>query len=141
MELDSEAESLFYSNNYAHSTLLISFLLIISLWKSTLLISRLIKSLLFWRRCYWIHGTRIDVDTSWLTNTLSINLLWLDNKDGVRKRFLALPTGKFVRKDFNLDTQHTLTKKDVTGSRIDEIADLFRLDDLPTRKRYGLCTG
>jgi len=59
---------------------------------------------------------RIDVDTSWFANALSINLLWFDNNHSIRKRFLSLPTRKFIREDFDFDTEHTLTKKDMTCS-------------------------
>ena len=91
---------------------------------ATLLISTLIKPLLFCMRCNILDRTRIDVDTSWFTNTLSINLLWFHNKDSIRKRFFALPAREFIREDFDFDTKHALTKKDVTGSRINEISDI-----------------
>jgi hypothetical protein len=85
--------------------------------------SRLIKSLLLSRRRS-LDGTRIDINTPWLTHRHHINLLGFNNKDSIWKRFLALPTRQFIRKDFDLDAEYTLAKKDVTSSLIDEITNL-----------------
>jgi hypothetical protein len=76
------------------------------------------------RRRRGLNRTRIDINAPWLTDRHHINLLGFNNKDSIRKRLLALPTGQFVRKDFDLDAEHTLTKKDVTSSLIDKITNL-----------------
>jgi hypothetical protein len=84
----------------------------------------LIKSRLLLRRCNWFNRPGININASWLDNTHSINLLWLNNEDSIRKRLLALSTRKLIREDLNLNTKDTLTKENVTGSRIDKVTNL-----------------
>jgi hypothetical protein len=114
-------------NSYStHISKLLIDLLLKSSLRITLLISPsgLIKSL-FLRRRRSLNGARIDINTPRLTDRHHINLLGLNNKDRIRKRLLALPTRQFIRKDLDLDTKHTLTKKDVTRSLINEITNLI----------------
>jgi len=91
----------------------------------TLLISSLFKRLWLRRGSNLFNRTRIYINTSWFNTTLSINFLWFNNENSVRKRFLALPSGKFIRENLDFDSENTLTKENVTSSRINEIADLF----------------
>jgi hypothetical protein len=91
--------------------LLISSLLVI-------LIIRLVRS---WNR---FDRTRSDINTSRFANGLSIDFLWFDDEDSIRKRFLAFTTRKLIGEDFNLDTENTLAEQDVTSSLINKITDL-----------------
>jgi hypothetical protein len=66
------------------------------LWISALLILRLLFKSLWFCGSGMLNWTRVDVYTSWLTNTLSIHFFWFHNENSIRKRFLALSSGKFV---------------------------------------------
>ena len=73
---------------------MVNFLLISSLRIATLLILLIVVWLSrdrdrFYRR-------RIDIDTTWLTHRINIDLLWLDNEYIVGQRFLALSSRKFI---------------------------------------------
>jgi len=104
---------------------LINFLLITSLRISTLISTLRFKSLWLSGRSGLINRTRININTSWFTNTLSVNFLWFDDENSIRKRFLALSSREFIRENLDFDSENTLTKENVTSGRINEIADLF----------------
>ena len=114
---------IFNSSNYSLHALLINFLLITSL--EDIHLDPPFKSLWLSRRSSLINRTRININTSWFTNTLSINFLWFDDENSIRKRFLALSSRKFIRENLDFDSENTLTKENVTSGRINEIADLF----------------
>ena len=103
-------------------------LLINLLLKSSLRISTLLKlwfiPLRFLRRSNSFNRTRIDINTTWLSNFLCIHFLGFNDEDSIRKRFLALSSREFVREDFNFNTKDTLTEEDVAGSGIDKVAGL-----------------
>lgn len=117
-----------YSLHANPKKLLIDLLLIPALRRIRLLIraARLIINLLLRRRSRSInrYRRRINVHTPRLTNGHGINLLGLNDKDSIRKRFLALSTRQFVREDFDFDAEDTLAEEDVSSCRIDEITDL-----------------
>ena len=72
-----------------------------------------------------LNGTRVDVYTSWLTDTCSIDFFGFDNENSIRKRLLALSSGEFVGEDLDFDTEDTLTEEDMSGSGVDKVADLM----------------
>jgi hypothetical protein len=92
--------------------LLVNLLLESTLRISTLLVPTrlLLKPLRLGCRRRLFNNTRIDIHTTRLTNTLCINLLGLNNKDGIRKRLLALSTRKLIGENLDFDTENTLTE-------------------------------
>jgi hypothetical protein len=68
----------------------------------------LLKSLCFWCRCSF-HRTRVDIDTARLSNTLSIDFLWFNDEDCIRKRLLALSSRELIGEDLDFNTEDTLT--------------------------------
>ena len=91
---------------------------------SALLISTRLVKLLGWGRRLLDHP-RINIHTAWFTNTLSIDFLGFDNEDSIRKGFLSLSTRELIGENLDFDTENTLTKENVTGSKIDKIPDLI----------------
>jgi hypothetical protein len=104
--------------------LLVNLLLEAALRISTLLISTRLVKLLGWGRRL-LYDARINIHTAWFTNTLSIDFLGFDNKDSIRKGFLALSARELVWENLDFDTENTLTEENVTGSKIDKIPDLI----------------
>lgn len=71
-------------------------------------------------------------------------LLGLDNSDGVRERLggTGLALGVGAAHDLDLDTQDTLSEKDVAGGAVDEVAGgLTRVDHEAVGELHGLGTG
>ena len=89
-----------------------------------LVLSLLLKSLWLYR-CGMLHRTRIDIDTARLSNTLSIDFLWFNDEDCIRKRLLALSSRELIREDLDFNTKDTLTEEDMSGGRVDKVADLM----------------
>jgi hypothetical protein len=72
-----------------------------------------------------LNRTRVDVYTSRLTDTCSIDFFGFDNENGIRKRLLALSSRELVGEDLDFDTEDTLTEEDMSGGRVDKVADLM----------------
>jgi hypothetical protein len=76
---------------------LINFLLIATLRITTLRIDGLLIERLLFRSDDGFNRTRIDIDALWFTDDLSINFLWFDDKDSIRKRLLVFSAREFIR--------------------------------------------
>jgi len=112
----------------SRSCLLINLLLLISSLRISTLLILLIESLRLCWRSDILNWTRIDVNRTWLANSLRVDFLGFDDEDSIRERFLALASGEFVGEDLDFDTEDTLTKENVAGSGIDKVTDLFTLE-------------